>query len=190
MKLKKLIFPLFSLILTYLSFEIVNQLLQSNAGEISNKEQIIVSVLLCLYVTGVFAFPGFVYTSNRMLPKTYYTIKNPQILKKVYKIFGVKNFKYLLMLVFWGIKKNRRKYFNGRKDGIDNLIYQSKQSEFGHLGAFVSIFIIGFVILIKGFYLIFIVSGLINIIGNLYPIILQRYHRMRVQKLKQMKEKV
>ncbi|WP_394330522.1 hypothetical protein [Psychroflexus sediminis] len=41
------------------------------------------------------------------------------------------------MFVFWGKKKNKQKYFDGTKSGLENLDYQTKQSEFGHLAALV-----------------------------------------------------
>jgi hypothetical protein len=55
-------------------------------------------------------------------------------------------------------EENRTKYFDGRKSGLANLAYQSRQSEFGHLGAFL------------------VMTGA--------ALILQRHHRMRIDKLR------
>jgi hypothetical protein len=96
---------------------------------------------------------------------------------------GVQYFKYLLILFFWGRKKNRKKYFDGSKKGFENLIFQSKQSEIGHLGAFVSIFIVSVLLLLKGYLLLVLFMTIINVIGNVYPILLQRHHRARVGRI-------
>ncbi len=101
----------------------------------------------------------------------------------MYKILGIKYFKWLLLLFFWGKKNNREKYFDGSRRGINNLLFQSKQSEFGHLGAFFVISIIVGFLLSEKYYLLVSFAMIINIIGNFYPVILQRHHRMRVAKL-------
>ena len=92
-------------------------------------------------------------------------------------------FRKVIMIFFWGIKKNRMKYFNGTKGGLQNLIYESKQSEFGHLGSLLVILPVSILFLIKGYLFYAIITSIFNVIGNLYPIILQRYHRIRVEKI-------
>lgn len=58
------------------------------------------------------------------------------------------------------------------------------KSEFGHLIPFIIIsFVSSYLILIDLVKLI-LFTLLINLIGNLYPIILQRHHRMRIQILR------
>ena len=89
----------------------------------------------------------------------------------------------LIMLVFWGTKKNRKKYFNGTKSGLKNFIFQTKQSEFGHFAALISIALVSIILLPYGYNSLIIVMTLINIIGNLFPILLQRLHRVRIEKV-------
>lgn len=96
---------------------------------------------------------------------------------------GVKYFQFLLMAAFWGHKKNRKKYFDGTKSGLKNFIYQTKQSEFGHFGAFVGIVVISIILLFHGYYSLVMAMAIINIIGNFYPILLQRLHRERISKV-------
>lgn len=95
----------------------------------------------------------------------------------------------LLLKFFWGKEKNRKKYFNGTKAGIEDFDTQTRQSEFGHLAAFVAISILAFYLLMEGYFLIFLVSTFINLVGNLYPIILQRNHRVQIERLKLLLEK-
>jgi len=155
----------------------------SEPNQFTNIEALIVSFLLTLFITGIFAFIGFAYPSNRILPDSYYEIKNPIVLKHISKILGVKYFQLLLLFAFWGRKKNRKKYFNGTKKGLKNFIFQTKQSEVGHFLAFIVILISSFILLLHGYIFIVIIITLINIIGNVYPIILQRTHRLRIEKL-------
>jgi hypothetical protein len=87
------------------------------------------------------------------------------------------------MLLFWGKKENRKKYFDGTRKGLRNFVYQTHQSEFGHLMAFVAISIISILPFYKGYWSLFFWTIGINIIGNFYPIILQRHHRIRLARL-------
>ena len=182
-KIKKILFPLFSLFLIYRSIELVRKLIASKPNDYSNPDVLTISSLLTLFITGIFAFPGFAYATSRILPDSYYKIKKPKVLNWIYKILGVKYFTALLLIAFWGRKKNRKKYFDGTRKGLQNFIYQTKQSEFGHMSAFLVILVISIFLLGHGYFYLSIIVSLINIIGNLYPIILQRFHRMRIEKL-------
>jgi hypothetical protein len=158
-------------------------LISSQPRQLSLTEQVVIAYLLTLFVTGVFAFVGFAYPTSRLLPNAYYKIKNPRALNRTFKILGVKYFQALLLLTFWGTKKNRIKYFNGTKAGLNNFIYQTKQSEFGHFAAFIIITALSLILLVYGYSLLVLFITIINIIGNLYPIILQRSHRIRIEKI-------
>lgn len=96
---------------------------------------------------------------------------------------GVHHFRLVLLFAFWGKAKNRKKYFDGSRTGISNFIYQTRQSEFGHLISFVSIALISAYLLARQHFLLVLFTAIINIVGNLYPVILQRYHRMRIERL-------
>lgn len=182
--LKKIIFPLFSIFLLWQTIEIIRQLNNSQPSDITGGSVLFVAFLINLYITGFFAFPGFVYPSNKFLPRGYYQIKNPKWLKKTYLILGVKYFRFFLVIFFWGKKNNQKKYFDGRKGGLQNLIYQSKQSEFGHFASFVFILAVSVFMIFKSFFLLALFTSMINLIFNLYPVILQRMHRMRIDRIK------
>lgn len=180
--LKKILFPIVSLFLAFRSFELCNALLSQSEFE-SFGFNLLWGFLLNLFVTGVFAMVGFAYPTHKVLPASYYQIKNAESLKKWYNLLGVKYFRIGLMFAFWGHKKNRAKYFNGTKSGIQNFIYQTKQSEIGHLLAFVVLVFLSLLFLINGQWKLSMVVFLINFIGNFYPVILQRHHRIRIDKL-------
>ena len=180
---KKILFVLFSMTLTGLSYILINEILLS-----SPKNTVLLfvglnSFLINLYVTGIFAFPGFVFPTNRIIGSNYYKIKNSKLLINTYKVLGIDLFRKALMTFFWGLKKNRLKYFNGTRGGLENFIYQSKQSEFGHLGAFTLILAISLLLSSSGFMQYALITMVINIVGNFYPIILQRFHRIRIEKI-------
>ncbi|MFT4660381.1 MAG: hypothetical protein ACI8XB_000649 [Patiriisocius sp.] len=137
--------------------------------------------IINMFITGIFAFSGFAFHTQKLLPKSYYNISNPKRLKKIYKAAGVPLFRTMLLATIWRSKSQQKKYFNGNRDGIYNLSEQSMKSEFGHLIPFIlimvlSIYLIAVVDLMLGMFTI-----VWNIVGNMYPIILQRHHRMRIE---------
>ena len=166
-----------------LSYYLIMAILSSSPTDYNIVLTILNSWGVTAFITGVFAFLGFVFSTHRLIGLKYYKIRNSNLLVKGYNLLGVALFRRALLFFFWGIKKNRVNYFNGTKGGLNNFIYESKQSEFGHLTAFILIFPVSILFLIKGFLLYAIVTSTFNIIGNLYPLILQRYHRIRIEKI-------
>ena len=162
---KKILFSFFSIILLYLSYDLIKIILVF--GPFNVIVTIIISWGVNVLITGVFALPGFVFPTNRILISSYYRIRNAENLLRVYKTLRVNLFRNLLLIFFWGKKKNKDKYFDGTKGGIDNLIYQSKQSEFGHLGAFVSILIVSIILLFETNIQIVFIIMLINIFTSI-----------------------
>ena len=133
-----------------------------------------------LYITGIFAFAGFAIPTQKLLPKSYYKIYQPKWLRKTFELLRVNRFRDMLLATLWRSKKQRKKYFNGNKNGFSNLAEQSMKSEFGHLIPFLIISIVSIYLIWIGAIKLGVTSLLINVIGNLYPIILQRHHRMRI----------
>lgn len=181
--MKKVITPILSLFLAYCTWQMMGSLISSEPNQLSNTESILIAYLLTLFATGVFAFIGFAYPTSRILPNAYYKIKNPIALAKVFKVLGVKYFQILLLLTFWGKKKNRKKYFNGTKAGLQNFVFQTKQSEFGHFAAFITISALSLILIVYGHGLLVLFITIINVVGNFYPVILQRWHRIRIGKI-------
>ncbi|EPR66478.1 glycosyl-4,4'-diaponeurosporenoate acyltransferase CrtO family protein [Cyclobacterium qasimii] len=181
--IKQVVFIFFSLFLLYFSFSTIRQIILYGPVQLGFGESFFLAFLINLCVTGVFAFPGFVFPTHRLLPSSYYAIKNPSKMMKWYRILGVKYFQKLLMLFFWGRKANRKKFFDGTKKGLKNFNYLSRQSEFGHMGPFIMILLVAILLLPSSYFLLVFFIVLINFIGNLYPVILQRYHRIRIGKI-------
>lgn len=142
---------------------------------------VVIAWLLNMFITGIFAFAVFGFNVEDILPDSYYRISNPSRLIKVYNFFKVEWFKKLLVITIWRPKKNGRGYFNGKRDGLQALIVRSKKSDFGHLFPFIIFSIVSLYIGFTGLHQLAIITMLFNLVGNLYPILLQRNHRMRIQ---------
>ncbi len=95
---------------------------------------------------------------------------------------GVKIFHFFLLKTFYR-RTNNKKYFNGTKAGIYEFEYNTRQSEFGHLIAFILIELLSTILFFSGHSLIFLWIQPINILLNFYPIILQRTHRIKTEKI-------
>lgn len=181
---KKLLLSLASIFLAYRSVELVKILQATDPTQFNWTGVMAVSFALNLFITGIFALAGFAFLTSRLLPNSYYKIRNSKNLTLTYKLLGVEHFKRLLLKFFWGKEKNRKRYFNGTKTGLEDFDTQTRQSEFGHLAAFIAIAIVSFYAIIKGHIAIFFTATLINAIGNLYPIILQRHHRIQIERMR------
>lgn len=181
---KKILFPIIAIFLAYRTYELLKTLWFIDPLEIILIVKVLLAVLLNLFITGFFAFFGFAYNTSQILSDNYYRVDNPKFIIKLSKFLKVEYFKKFLLLVFWGKQKNRQKYFDGTKLGLENFDYQTRQSEFGHLAALIVIQIIVFVSLIKGHYTIAVLTTLLKFISNFYPVILQRNHRINITRIR------
>lgn len=176
--LKKIFFVLLALLFVYQSFKFINSIL-----EIKEKSWLLAFIFGCilnLMITGISAFLGFALPTQKLLPDSYYQIKNVKLLKSAYNIFQVELFRLFLLATFWKKKKQQKNYFNGRLDGIAHFKTQTKKSEFGHLIPLIALTILCVFLVIKDFKKLALVTFIINIFFNGYPILLQRHHRMRL----------
>lgn len=179
--IKKLLLTLAAVFLAYQSYRIISQIdiWQGNAIWLD----FLFAWILNMMITGIFAFTGFAFPTQKLLPESYYTVKHPKSLKKWNKRLGLDYFRKLLLATVWRKKEQQKKYFNGRRDGLQHFITQSKKSEFGHLFPFWIVNALCVYLLYLGLYPLAIFTLIWNIIGNFYPILLQREHRMRIQNI-------
>ena len=182
--LKKVAFLGIAVFLVERSLAIIDFLLRTSPGQLGQAETVLLALFLNLCITGVFAFPGFVFPTSYLLGEWYYAIRWPGALERLYSVLGVSYFRSLLMFFFWGIRRNRERYFDGTRSGLDNLAFQARQSEFGHLMSFLFILAACAVLASHAHWPVVAWTSLVNVIGNLYPVILQRHHRLRVDRLR------
>ena len=180
--LKKIFFTILSLILSYNTYKLVTVFSKLRPEEFSLLAIIMSAIAFNLMITGALAFLGFIYPTSKLLPNSYYQIKRPKMLNTLYRWIGVEYFRMLLLITFYRNADNK-KYFNGSKSGILLFDYNTKQSEFGHLIAFILMVLLSIILLLKGHEYVFIWMQPLNILLNFYPIILQRKHRIIIEPL-------
>ena len=177
--IKKILLSIATVFLIYQSYNLLRVI---DKLEIDSWGLIIfIAWIINLFITGIFAFSGFAFPTQKILPTSFYKIHHPRRLKKIYKLLKVNMFRKILLATLWRNQKQRKKYFNGKKNGISNLENQSMKSEFGHFIPFLLICLLCVYLIIIGLNKLSVFTFLINVIGNFYPIILQRHHRMRIQ---------
>lgn len=179
--IKKLLLSIATIFLIWQSYKLLISIHSINIESLGL--MLLMAWLINLFITGIFAFSGFAFPTQRIMPTNYYTIKQPKRLKKTYKFFRIDWFRQILLATLWRSRQQQKKYFDGTKTGILNLIKQSKKSEFGHLIPFVLINVVCVWLACIGLRSLSVCTFVINFLGNFYPIILQRHHRMRIQLL-------
>ena len=141
------------------------------------------AIALNLFATGAFAFPGFVLPTRRLLPENYYRIKRPKQLRAFYNRLGVAHFRQFLLATFWQSRTKQKSFFNGTRAGLRHFVNESRQAEFGHLGAGVVLLFVGVLLMIYDQILTAFFTTVINIVFNGYPVVLQRFHRVRIERI-------
>lgn len=180
--IKKVAFSVVSLVLAYNTFKLIAILIQVSPSDFSMVGVIIAAMVITVMTTGVFAFLGFVYPTHKLIPNAYYKVTKPELLNRVYRMLGVAYFKRILLITFYR-KKDNKKYFNGTKSGVLLFNYHTKQSEFGHLIAFILLLFVSLFILYSGHRTLSIWICILNIVFNFYPVILQRKHRLQIDRI-------
>jgi hypothetical protein len=112
----------------------------------------------------------------------YYLEKSWEKKGKIYETFGINWFRKLLVLISWEKLNKNANPVEKNLQALEHLEYRTKQSELGHI-------IIFFIVLAFTIY-VAITFGIkesvsliiLNILLNLYPVLLQRYNRPRLQR--------
>ncbi len=142
-----------------------------------------VAWVLNMFVTGIFAFAGFALPTEKLLPAAYYEVRNPHRLRAIYGALGVGAFRKFLLATLWRGRARRKNYYEGTKSGIAHMARQSMKAEFGHLIPFLILCVLSVYLAQLVSMRLGVLALLINLLGNLYPVLLQRHHRMRIQAL-------
>lgn len=180
---RKLLFTLFAAFLSAQSYFLLDVLERTPVEGYSALHQFFLGLLINLYVTGVFAFLGFVWPTHKLLPVGYYHIRHPEVVKRTGKAIGLSLFRAALMVAFWGKSKNRKRFFDGTRAGLTAFDLQTRQAEFGHLGALIAVEAVLVLLWMDGYETLFLTGTLVNVLGNFYPIVLQRTHRSQLMRM-------
>jgi len=179
---KKILFTVLSVVLAYNTYKLAIIFFELSQEQFSCVAIIVSAVAFNLLGTGAVALLGFVYPTSRMMPGSYYHIRKAKTLDFLYKWLGVEYFRSFLLKTFYR-KEDNKKYFDGTRAGISLFDYNTRQSEFGHLVAFILVFTLSLILLCEGHWCVFVWMLPFNIFLNFYPILLQRKHRIIVERL-------
>ena len=179
--IKKILHIIFSSFLIWQTVMLVERLLRNQSTDFS--DMLLDAVFVNLFVTGIFTIV-YSFPAYRLLPKRYYSIKNPGLLKLCGQIIQIESFKKLLIWTIWNKKQNKNHFFNGSRNGFDDMEISTMKSEFGHFIGFCIVMIITMLIGIRTNWTIAIMILVVNIFFNFYPFMLQRFHRLRLNELK------
>jgi hypothetical protein len=125
---------------------------------------------------GFFYFHAF--PTHRISP-SYYRKKKIESLE-FYKTLGVEFFRNRLINSPFK-KLNQRVYLKGRKDYIAVFLEETKRSETSHLiGLLIGLFF-HLVFILNNAVIAFSCSVFFNLVMNFYPILLQRFNRIKIR---------
>ncbi|RZK42484.1 MAG: hypothetical protein EOO90_07400 [Pedobacter sp.] len=135
-----------------------------------------------MLMTGVLSFTQIYKPA---LTSHYYNSKKWERDGKVYRWLGVNGFRKLLVWIGWEKLNKAANPVKNNLDAIKHLEYGTRQSEFGHLLIF--FIVLTFTVFVG------IREGLaqtawliaLNIVLNIYPILVQRFNRPRLRKVLQ-----
>ena len=133
-------------------------------------------ILNLMLMMCAFSFTG---TLKSPLTASYYDEKKWKDRGKIYELLGINFFRKLLLWIGWERLNKKANPIKNNTNALTLMLYRTKQSELGHA-------IIFFIVL--GFTAIFAIKYgireslwllILNVLLNLYPILLQRYNRPR-----------
>lgn len=125
---------------------------------------------------------SFTETLKSPLNATYYQQKRWEQKGKIYEWMGINFFRKLLVWIGWEKLNKKANPVEKSTKALMYLHYRTKQSELGHL--IILIIVFGFTLFVaykfgpvKSISLV-----VLNVLLNLYPILLQRYNRPRLER--------
>lgn len=132
-----------------------------------------------LLMLGVFAFTEAL---KGQLTSSYYGEKAWERRGKIYEFLGINYFRKFLVLIGWEKVTKKSAPVEKSAEALGNLLYQTKKAELGHL--IVLIIVLGFTLFVAVKFGIRASAWLLvlNILLNLFPVLLQRYNRPRIER--------
>lgn len=130
----------------------------------------------------------------RKLADTYLEPKSFEMNGRLYEMLGIRQFgsayrKIFDSIIKYGQYKDKKWVENFSSDSLESLVDFTKMTEQIHLGPFIATNALMIVELAIGNYPLAIGCGVVNTVVNLYPIMLQRYNRNRINKILKWRKK-
>lgn len=124
----------------------------------------------------------FTETLKGQLTSRYYNEKPWEHGGKIYQSLGINFYRKLLVWIGWEKLNKKSAPVEKNAKALMHLHYRTKQSELGHV--IILIIVLGFNVfvaikfgILKSMWLF-----ILNVLFNLYPILLQRYNRPRIER--------
>ena len=172
------IYKVILLTVVYVVLILVSELLFRYSLTLSTWWELFGVSFLISFLTMAFGYFYFQIFKFHRIWKSYYAKKNFESLP-LFRRLGVDYFRlFLIKSPFRYL--NQRVYLKGRKGYYDKFIEETKQSETSHILSFSVALIIQFLYLDENRWDLFYWLLFFNILMNIYPILLQRYNRIRV----------
>lgn len=126
----------------------------------------------------------FAYTEASKSPmiSPYFDEKKWEKKGEIYELFGINLFRKLLVLIGWEKLNKKASPVEKSPAALMHLHSQTKKSELGHLIIFLivsgfTVFVMTTMGILNALWLF-----VLNILLNLYPVLLQRYNRPRIER--------
>jgi hypothetical protein len=116
------------------------------------------------------------------LPYWYWRIRVFEDEGRLYSRFGIEAFKKLLVLLGFDVC-NWHVRFSGRRSGLRSLSEGIRQAEINHVISFLALLLTLVYALARNWYGVAGWLAAVNVIANVYPVMLQRLNRSRVEPL-------
>jgi len=135
--------------------------------------------LLILLMVGV---RSFTETLKSPLTSSYFKQKPWERRGKIYELLGINFYRKLLVWIGWEKVSQKTKPVKKNTKTLIHLYHETKHDELGHL--IILIIVIGFNIFVA--FKFGVLNSLwlfvLKILTNLYPVLLQRYNRPRIER--------
>ncbi|MCD6069028.1 MAG: hypothetical protein K0S33_3854 [Bacteroidetes bacterium] len=131
-------------------------------------------LMMCVFI--------FTETLKSKFASDYYKEQKWEAKGKIYEKFGINIFRKLLVFIGWEKLNKKANPVRNNIEALAHLEYRTKQSELGHVIIFVIVLAFTIYVAIKYGIAETLWLVLLNIILNVYPILLQRYNRPRLQR--------
>src|SRR5690554_1661910 len=126
---------------------------------------------------------AFTQTLKPKLTSSYYNTKSWEKGGRVYQYLGVNLFRKILVWIGW---EKLNKKVNPVAKSLNSLLhleYGTRQSEFGHLIIFSIVLAVNIFVAIKFDFVKSLWLLILNLLLNVYPIMVQRYNRPRLRRI-------
>lgn len=134
----------------------------------------------------------FVFTETQTIApnSSYYSLRQWEQQGKLYEYLGINLFRKILVWIGWEKLNKKSNPVEKNVQALQHNLLKTKKAEFGHLVIFLVVLAVtAYVILASSIrdaiWLIFF-----NILLNLYPVLLQRYNRPRIERAIQLMQKI